>query len=325
MGKETGTNLAVMPNPGDRPNMGKTPKLVQDLYGNRREIAQTLEPVNRKGLEQMSPADLVEMVSHLQVALRDSRRISEEDKTLITRQGKLVEAQHAKVQELIHENGRLRAESKESESELKTLTAEIKKLKTLVSTDVLTGVKNRRYLEEEGIKEFERGKREQKPVTGVMVDIDHFKKFNDTYGHDFGDKVLTAVAQAMQSEIRPQDMLARYGGEEFTLILPNTGVDGAMVILKRIQNKIRNLKFKHGDKEVGVTVSIGAATFFPNQRDKVGEDEYSNLDELRTRADGELYAAKEGGRNRISFAKPEIPAIYADSEYLNQNETHDRN
>lgn len=261
----------------------ETPAIIANgLYESRKRATEVLDVSrSRSEFEAMSRADLVEWAMQAKVALGDNKRMSDEYVKLIDNQKKI-------ITEL--RNG----------TSYVVLKERIKELENQVIIDELTGIHNRRYLNEEGTKDFERSEREKKPLTVGMVDIDHFKIFNDTYGHEFGDKVLSAVAQLMEKEIRGFDTVARYGGEEFTLVFPNTDTEDASMIMHRIKEKIRDLKFEFKGKEVGVTVSIGAATFSPDAQNQ----EFSSVDELIKKADGELYTAKRSGRDRISFAKP---------------------
>ncbi len=169
------------------------------------------------------------------------------------------------------------------------------RLNLLNTTDELTGLHNRRYLNEVLPKEYKRAVRDQQPLAIMMLDIDHFKKLNDTYGHQFGDEVLRQAAMVFKSCIRrPPDIAVRYGGEEFMVILPNTSSEGASIVAEQIRQKVANTLVGLNDQTTGVTVSIGIAVETPS---KDGSEE-----ELIRRADEMLYRAKENGRNRIEQA-----------------------
>jgi diguanylate cyclase (GGDEF)-like protein len=130
------------------------------------------------------------------------------------------------------------------------------------------------------------------PLSLLFCDIDHFKKVNDTYGHATGDKVLVAVARAIETSARQLDVVGRYGGEEFVMVLPDTQSKGAMVVAERIRASVEGLAFSIGnDHPMRVTISVGVATH--------GEAWMSgNVGDLLAAADAALYAAKRGGRNR---------------------------
>jgi diguanylate cyclase (GGDEF)-like protein/PAS domain S-box-containing protein len=173
-------------------------------------------------------------------------------------------------------------------TEERRLEAELRRLST---TDALTGLFNRRHLDDTLRKEFNRAARDEAgPLSVIMSDVDHFKKFNDTHGHDQGDRVLKAVAQAMRDSIRQFDVPCRYGGEEFFMILPRTGTEGAVCVAERLRLAVESMVVDG----LKVTISLGVATY-PNQ----GAEGPDNLVE---QADAALYRAKEGGRNRVMTA-----------------------
>ncbi len=173
----------------------------------------------------------------------------------------------------------------------------------LASLDGLTGIANRRSLDERFSQEWGRAIRVQTPLALVMIDIDHFKQFNDIYGHHAGDRCLQAVAAALQAKVqRGQDHLARFGGEEFALLLPHTDLEGAMHIAEQMRLAVLDLAIPHRAAEgEQVTVSLGCAALTPAH----GEDE-SRLLEI---ADAALYQAKSAGRNRVHGADSEQRVI----------------
>jgi two-component system, cell cycle response regulator len=169
------------------------------------------------------------------------------------------------------------------------------KLLELATIDGLTGVFNRREFNRRLTIELERSRRENHPVSLLMVDIDHFKKLNDTYGHQSGDDALRAVSQLIQKEVRPGDLPARYGGEEFAIILPYADSDDAFVVAERLRSLLADLDIEiQENKTIRVTASLGCATF-PND---------AQLDvQLMAAADRALYQAKNSGRNRVCIAR----------------------
>lgn len=167
-------------------------------------------------------------------------------------------------------------------------------LRELTLTDALTGVANRRAFDERLIAEWRRCTRSQMPIALIMVDIDHFKNFNDAYGHQAGDACLKSAGEAMaRAAMRPQDMLARYGGEEFALLLPYEDAAGAETVARRVLEEIAALKIAHERSSVGptLTVSMGVASMTPNDRVEPAV--------LVRAADALLYDAKADGRNRF--------------------------
>jgi len=184
---------------------------------------------------------------------------------------------------------------------LKTLQDELKKsnqlLLQLSNTDPLTSLHNRRFLMDTLAKEVERSCRTEIPLALVMIDIDHFKRVNDTYGHQVGDAVLVAVAALLQGQLRPYDTAARFGGEEFVLVLPSTELMAAGAVAERLRKLTANLSFaKEGATDLVLTISAGVAVVSPGS--------IVNADDLIRQADTALYRAKQDGRNRVVLASP---------------------
>ena len=171
-----------------------------------------------------------------------------------------------------------------------------KEAQRLSITDGLTGVWNRRYLQLTLTKEIERAQRFGRPLSVLLMDIDHFKLVNDAHGHQVGDEVLVELTRRTMSTIRGQiDSLARYGGEEFIVVLPETPSDGAKVVADKILAVIRHRPFvEDADTGVPLTVSIGVAAF---------PEDGSTADELVRAADLAMYRAKEAGRDRVEVAE----------------------
>jgi diguanylate cyclase (GGDEF)-like protein len=169
-------------------------------------------------------------------------------------------------------------------------------LERLASRDALTGLANRRLFDETLDTEWKRARREAHGLTLMMIDVDHFKRYNDTYGHPAGDLALKLVARALEQVVhRPGDLVARYGGEEFVVIMPATRNEGAEVVAGRILQRIREEAIPHTGEEGGrLSISIGIATLMPAAK--------STPESLVTAADAALYRAKRSGRNRMCIA-----------------------
>jgi two-component system cell cycle response regulator len=163
-------------------------------------------------------------------------------------------------------------------------------LRELADTDPLTGCGNRRLLEERLVEELERANRYDQVVTAVLLDVDDFKRINDSRGHQVGDRILIDLVTLLRRELRTMDFLARYGGEEFVILLPETGSTGARIFTDRILRRVANHQFGTPALPIAITVSAGLATF-PDER---AEDAVA----LLKLADENLYKAKQAGRNR---------------------------
>jgi diguanylate cyclase (GGDEF)-like protein len=176
---------------------------------------------------------------------------------------------------------------KQSETALRNALEEVERL---AITDSLTGLFNHRHLFELAGREFQRARRYQLPLSVMMVDIDEFKRVNDTYGHAAGDQVLQGVAECCRKELREVDVIGRYGGDEFVALLPETGLSAACQVAERLRKSIaeRTLDTKAG--RITVTVSLGVAVL---------DDEHLTPESLLDRADQALYVAKQNGRNRV--------------------------
>lgn len=175
-----------------------------------------------------------------------------------------------------------------------TIKRQADAMRELSMTDGLTGVANRRSFNDTLDAEWRRCARAGLPLSVIMIDIDHFKLYNDHYGHQAGDLCLQQVSAAMaRCAARPQDMLARYGGEEFILLLPHEAADGAEVVARRILDEVAGLAVPHATSTTAphVTVSLGVCTVLPPL-------DSTDAHALIRLADKQLYLAKQGGRNR---------------------------
>lgn len=168
------------------------------------------------------------------------------------------------------------------------------------STDMMTRLKLKYYFFNQLTDKLDLANAQGLPMGVIMFDIDHFKIFNDTYGHACGDYVLTTVAKIIKSSIRAQDMASRYGGEEFTVMLPNTLKGDALQVAERIRSNIENANFEYEGTKVHVTISGGVSVF------DLEENRVANAKEFVDQADKALYVSKTSGRNRITFASKEI-------------------
>ncbi|MDH5446738.1 MAG: DUF484 family protein [Gammaproteobacteria bacterium] len=170
------------------------------------------------------------------------------------------------------------------------------RIKQLGLIDPLTGVHNRRYFDQRLDEEITRAARTQKPLSCLFLDIDHFKKFNDEYGHQIGDRVLQEVAAIIKAQMRGSDVMARYGGEEFAVLLSNTDTKLAADIAERIRFIIAENEYELDDNiRSKISVSVGCSTMLPEH----GCDSEETGQQLVAKADSALYAAKDKGRNQV--------------------------
>jgi diguanylate cyclase (GGDEF)-like protein len=161
--------------------------------------------------------------------------------------------------------------------------------------DPLTGLFNRRFMEESLELELRRATRNQRPLGVIMLDLDHFKHFNDTFGHEAGDTLLRELGTFLQSNIRAEDIACRYGGEEFTLILPEGNAEVTLQRANFLREAIKRMDVKHRNQPLGrITASMGVALFPEHGRTR---------DALLTASDDALYRSKEEGRDRVTVAR----------------------
>lgn len=177
------------------------------------------------------------------------------------------------------------------------------KLRSMATTDSLTGLINRGYMAIQFQREFDRSRRYTRPLSILMVDIDDFKKINDTYGHPVGDQVIEDLARILLGKTRIHDLCARYGGEEFAVMLPETTSQGALVIAERLRKTIANHDFNIGQSHIKLTTSIGIADFDPAL--------HNRMEALLEHADQALLRAKRSGKNQVCVYGDETTAMQA--------------
>ena len=228
-----------------------------------------------------------------QTALDMTRQASEERRAKLEAQAEALTLQQRHTDEL---ELRVLDRTSELERTMRNLELANRELAKLSVTDPLTGLPNRRYFDEVLTSEIQRGQRQQSPLSLILVDVDHFKRINDTYGHLIGDECLRLVAATLrQVVVRGTDLVARYGGEEFAVILPATPDEDARLVAERIRAAIEKTQFIHAGKRIPIHASLGIAGRIPLQ--------HENSARLIAAADEALYRAKETGRNRVVVAE----------------------
>jgi diguanylate cyclase len=196
------------------------------------------------------------------------------------------------TKEMEQNNSKLEARLSASRQEIEQLQQNLQEVRTESLTDPLTTLSNRKFFDQALAKAMADAKEKNEPLSLLMTDIDHFKKFNDTYGHLTGDQVLRLVAISVKQNVKGQDVAARYGGEEFVIALPNTALQSAITVAEHVRRAVMTkelMKRSSGEKLGRVTLSIGAAVLHPDDTAQT----------LIERADTCLYAAKRNGRNRV--------------------------
>ncbi|RCW74304.1 GGDEF domain-containing protein [Pseudorhodoferax soli] len=203
-----------------------------------------------------------------------------------------ISATRAMARDTVHSRDELqamRAKTQEAEAQIVQLHVELDRVSALARHDALTGVLNRRGLDETLQREVASARRKSQALCVSLLDVDNFKRLNDQLGHDAGDKALLHLTEVARMAIRPQDSLARYGGEEFVIVLPDTVLADAIAILTRLQRELTTRYFLNGKDKVLITFSAGVA--------QLGEEE-AMADALK-RADAAMYLAKRTGKNRV--------------------------
>ncbi|MCV6627395.1 MAG: diguanylate cyclase [Cellvibrionaceae bacterium] len=198
-----------------------------------------------------------------------------------------------------NEGGELQQQLEQLQQQLQTMEAEaaqtqadLAEAQAQAHTDALTGLPNREAYNQRAHLELERCRRYGQNLVLAVCDVDHFKQFNDNYGHQVGDRVLKLIARAISQRLRSVDFIGRYGGEEFVILLPDTESEGALGLLNQIRELIAKAPLRFKDEPVQLTVSMGLAALAPGQ----------GVEELFARADKALYQAKSDGRNRCHLA-----------------------
>lgn len=181
-----------------------------------------------------------------------------------------------------------------AKAEVSKLQEDYYRIKEESLTDALTGLKNRRAFDDAFEEHTAEAKEQGQDLCLLILDADHFKKVNDTFGHGIGDSVLRVIAKVIKTLVRGNDFTARFGGEEFIILLPETPLEGAMKVAEKIRQVIASQNLKHNDQNLGsITVSLGVALFDYNE----------SKEQFFERADAALYSAKDSGRNRVVASK----------------------
>lgn len=199
-------------------------------------------------------------------------------------------------------NEQLEEELSEASGKITSLQNSVKEISMDANTDFLTKLNNRRFFDQKFEQLTVEANENDEPLCLVISDIDHFKKFNDKWGHKVGDQVLKLVSTVLKDNVKGQDLIARYGGEEFAIALPNTGLADAESLVNNIRQAVSKKRLQNkltGASLGNITMSFGIAIF----------DKEVSLEEIFTRSDIALYKSKERGRDRVTLWTPEMSAI----------------
>jgi len=267
----------------------RLPATTKILLTGQAGLDAVIEAINRAHLNQYigKPWDETALLLAVESLLRQYRLVHENQQ--------LIASLSAKNQALLEMNRELEAKIHERTHELAESNA---RLAQLAVTDGLTGLYNHRHFHERIALEVERSQRSGLPLSLLMLDIDHFKQFNDTFGHPAGDEVLRQLARVLTDTRRANDVVARYGGEEFAVILVDTAKFTGAKVAERVRERVFGHDFSDAAAKAGkITVSVGVATF---------PDDGSDAEALVRAADTALYAAKRAGRNRVVLATEQM-------------------
>jgi diguanylate cyclase (GGDEF)-like protein len=236
--------------------------------------------------------------SNLVVRAGDSRPFSDTEREFLREVFDLIriaEQTDARLRMFEDRIGRLEGENLDLLMQNRTLSE-------ISARDSLTGLYNRWYVMEKIDSEMNRALRHGSPMSVLMLDLDHFKKVNDSFGHGVGDEVLKVVGQVLRESCRVYDVAGRYGGEEFCVVLPETRVGNTKQVAERIRSRLASTELPVGSSSITVTASIGVAGM-----DSVSDEGVVSAAALLDRADRALYSAKHHGRNRVELWLPEVP------------------
>ncbi|AEV67305.1 GGDEF domain-containing response regulator [Acetivibrio clariflavus] len=200
---------------------------------------------------------------------------------------------------------------KDLEEKNRELTKRNEILEQLAITDSLTEIYNKGYILKRLKSELLRSARYNEPLSLIMIDIDHFKRINDSLGHIAGDNTLRELSKVLVKSVRDVDIVARYGGEEFIVLCPNTSVSGAAILAERIRENVQNTAFQFGNIDIRLTVSLGLSSISPSYPAIADVDTSKLIEE----ADSALYKAKSSGRNKVAVHTDELgPVCIEDSQ-----------
>lgn len=248
--------------------------------------SEILEQLHQTNTDQDAYCDKMASLSGMIGAAPDARRLAE-----------LVQDVLAETKDIVVKSQQLKLRLSESSGEVAELRRHLEEVREEALTDGLTGIGNRKFLDLRLLEEVKSAMESGESLCVVLADIDHFKKFNDTYGHRIGDEVLRLAGRVLKDSVKGQDTPARYGGEEFCIILPRTSLTNAVNLAEQIRRTLetRELKSTTTSRSYGrISMSLGVSLYRPGEA----------IDDFVSRADAALYRAKRDGRNRVESEEP---------------------
>ena len=235
---------------------------------------------------------LHELAAHVAADVGEhTSRVEEINEELLSSGAQDADGVISVVDRLLKANNRMQGQLATADEKLRKQAEQIESKAMEARTDALTGLANRRAFDREMARRLAEFQRYGRTFSVIMIDVDHFKRFNDTYGHQAGDAVLQGLGGVLRNKARGMDMVARYGGEEFAVVLPRTAVSGASPAAERIREAIEATPFHFQGTDLNVKVSLGVAELLPQE----------SVPSLIQRADAALYASKQAGRNRVCW------------------------
>lgn len=268
---------------------GVCPECAKALFPDIKGGQEAPRPVAARNHDEAGPEEKA-----LQGRLEDLRKDPALREHILMHELESLGARHIRLARQLRKLSRI---SDGYQRELKDLNEALKRSS---HTDYLTGLANRRDMMDRLKAELSRAKRGRLPLTLLMVDVDHFKSINDTYGHETGDRVLCAIADTMRATLRQYDVCSRWGGEEFLVMLPGTGLKDGAIVAEKLREQISSIEVEHEGNRLSATISLGLACY------RRGEP----LTGLLQRADEAMYEAKRLGRNQVAVEPdPEDPRL----------------
>jgi len=283
-----------------RKSVSITPEILKQLYGNYVTGKGTSETANLAIHDiKKIMSDLMGTMSSAEGELEDSNNALLEcindasSQTLNSGMQSILNALVSVTKEIIGSSEDMKSRLNHATREVETLRDKLKKTRIEALTDTLTGLTNRRGMEKILQQEIRETRKSGQDLSVIMGDIDHFKNINDTFGHLVGDHVIKMVATTLKGYVRGRDHVVRYGGEEFMILLPETSLDGALVLGEKIRDFLASMSWKENQKGTSlgkITLSFGISCL----------SEKDTTDSLIKRADDALYHSKQNGRNRVT-------------------------